>query len=116
MERKARALHYHAFALTPLIVMAEIAAARGEDWYQFEQGAVHRLTARTMAGISDPAGFDRLMGVAQERPVNARAGWLQLYQSRFAERVPAGVPAIASGHRWLGGNVLVLKRVLAAGR
>jgi poly(beta-D-mannuronate) lyase len=116
MERKARALHYHAFALTPLIVMAEIAMQRGEDWYALEHGAVHRLAAKTMAGIADPAAFDRLVGVAQERPVNPRAGWLQLYQPRFPDKVPAGMPSIPNGHRWLGGNVLVLKGALAAAR
>ena len=73
---------------------------------------MHRLAAATMAGISDPAAFDRLIGVAQERPVNPRAGWLQLYQQRFSQRVPAGMPSIAAGHRWLGGSVGVLKAVL----
>lgn len=111
MARRSRALHYHAFALTPLVVMAELAAVRGEDWYAIEGGAVHRLAKLTLGGLVDPTDFDARAGVAQERPVNGRAGWLQLYRTRFPERVPAGVE-IADGHRWIGGSAAVLAGVL----
>lgn len=111
MARKSRALHYHAFALTPLVVMAELAAARGEDWYAPESGAIHRLAALTLAGLADPGVFDTLAGVAQHRPVNGRAGWLQLYRARFPDRVPAGVE-IADGHRWIGGSATLLAQAL----
>lgn len=112
MERKGRALFYHAFAVMPLVVMAEVAAARGEDWYALEDGALHRLVATTHAGLLDPALFDRLASVAQERPVNARAGWLQLYEARFPGRLPAPHPNVAAGHRWIGGDALVLRGAL----
>lgn len=113
MERKARALHYHAFALTPLVVMAEMAAARGEDWYALESGALHRLAAVTLDGIKDPAAFDRRIGTPQERPVNPQAGWLALYHKRFPEKVAPSLPRIPDGHRWLGGDVLALSAALA---
>lgn len=108
MARKQRALHYHAFAVMPLVMLAEIGAARGEDWYSFGNGALHRLVAVTISGLQDPALFDSLAGVAQERPPNARAGWLQVYQSRFPARVPPVTFAVAAGHRWLGGNAPML--------
>ncbi len=113
MTRKSRALLYHAFALTPLVVMAEIAASRGEDWYGFEAGAVHRLAKLTVEGLNAPETFDARVGVAQERPVNGRAGWAQLYSARFPERV-SKVPDIPVSHRWIGGSAEVLQKVLLA--
>ena len=62
-------------------------------------------------GLNDPATFDARVGVAQERPVNGRAGWVQLYRARFPERVTAAVD-IAEGHRWIGGSAVVLREVL----
>ncbi len=114
LARGPRALHYHVFALVPLVMMAEIGAARGEDWYGFNSGALHRLVALAVAGLVQPATFDALAGVAQERPISARAGWLQLYQRRFPGRLPAPLPEVADGHRWLGGNVNVLIAALKA--
>ena len=108
MARKQRALHYHAFAVMPLVILAELGAAKGEDWYAFETGALHRLVAVTVAGLQAPEKFDALAGVAQERPTNARAGWLQAYQRRFPGRLTGALPAVAEGHRWLGGSAVVL--------
>jgi poly(beta-D-mannuronate) lyase len=112
MERKSRALFYHVFAMTPLVVMAELAASKGEDWYALGGGALHRLVALSHRGLMDPAGFDARTGVAQERPLNARAGWLQLYDRRFPARLAPPHPVVAEGHRWLGGRVEVLSGVL----
>lgn len=112
LSRGQRALHYHVFALTPLVAMAELAASRGEDWYAIGNGALHRLADASLAGLQSPEKFDRLSGVAQERPINARAGWLQLYQQRFPDRVSGPLPKVADNHRWLGGNVMVLSIAL----
>ena len=112
LARGRRALHYHVFALVPLVIMAELAAARDEDWYAFANGALHRLTHVTAAALEQPETFDRLAGVPQERPPNARAGWLQVYRKRFPQRVVPDLPSVAEGHRWLGGNVMVLLSAL----
>lgn len=112
MARGPRALFYHVFAMTPLVVMAELAASRGEDWYAFNNGALHRLVGVSLAGLQAPEKFDVLAGIAQERPVNTRAGWLQLYQQRFPDKVTGPLPKVADSHRWLGGNVLILSSAL----
>ncbi len=112
LDRKSRALQYHTFSLMPLIAMAELAHAKGEDWYALGDGALHRLAALCMRGLADPDVFDRLAKARQDRPVRPGAGWLQLYASRFKDRIPAGMPDIAPGHRWLGGDVLLLADVL----
>jgi len=113
LERQQRALFYHVFAVTPLVVMAELAAARGEDWYGRQDGALHRLIALCMKGLQDPRYFEALSGIRQEQPVNPRAGWLSLYKARFPERLPAGrLPDVPDKHRWLGGDVHNLPRSL----
>lgn len=112
LSRKARALHYHAFSLTALVALAELGAAHGENWYALNDGALHRLVALTAKGLADPAVFDKLAGVSQERPVNPGGGWLTLYRARFADRPIATGFDQPAKHRWLGGDVTVLKSVL----
>jgi poly(beta-D-mannuronate) lyase len=108
LARGPRALYYHAFSVMPLVILAELGAARGEDWYGFEQGALHRLVSVTVEGLVAPKSFDTLAGVRQERPINTRAGWLTAYQRRFPERLTGALPTVAEGHRWLGGQVPIL--------
>ena len=58
LERGPRALHYHAFSLMPLVVLAELAALRGEDFYAFHNGALGRLAALTLRGFDEPETFE----------------------------------------------------------
>lgn len=111
MAREGRALHYHAFALMPLVTLAELGASRGEDWYALNDGALHRLVVKTAEGLIDPSIFDKLAGVAQQRPVNPGAGWIELYNQRFLGRL-VKKPEQSERHRWLGGDVTVLRQVL----
>ena len=113
LERGARALHYHAFAVTPLVVMAELAALRGEDWYGFADSSLHRLVAIAVAGLLDPARFDALAHIQQERPAGTGMGWLALYGRRFPQRLPGQLPRVPGKHRWLGGDVRFLPDALA---
>lgn len=115
LAREARALHYHAFAVMPLVTLAELGAAKGEDWYALNDGALHRLVAKTVEGLADPAVFDKLAGATQERPVKSFAGWAALYEARFPKRI-ANLPLQESKHRWLGGDVAVLQRSLEKNR
>ena len=113
MARRGRALYYHVFALEPLIALAELGAAKGEDWYQPNDGALHRLVAKTAAGLNDPKIFDQLAGVVQQRPVKRGAGWAALYRARFPDKLK-DAPEQPSKHRWLGGDVMILKQVLTS--
>ncbi len=108
MVRGPRALYYHVFSVMPLVILAELGAAKGEDWYAFESGALHTLVATTTKGLQAPETFDTLVGERQERPVNTRAGWLQAYQRRFADKVSAPLPKVGESHRWIGGKIAVL--------
>ncbi len=115
IARGGRAIHYHAFALMPLIVLAELGQAKGEDWYALGNGALHRLVDVTIAGLADPTLFDRLAGVPQQRPVGEGNGWMQLYRARFPERLKdmPVLPDTKPGHRWIGGDVTLLPVALA---
>lgn len=113
LARKGRALHYHAFAAEPLVVMAEIATQRGEDWYSLREGALHRLLALTVRGLADPAIFDRLAGVAQQRPVKSGYGWAIAYRARFPGKMPEAIQQPAS-HRYIGGDIMVLERAICS--
>ena len=115
LARKKLALKYHAFAVMPLVVLAELAHARGEDWYQFENGALHRLVGITVAGLNKPEIFDHLARHKQSRPAKPGAGWLPLYAKRFPGRLQGSLPTMKPGHRWLGGNVFVLQKALLRG-
>ncbi len=114
MDRGARALHYHSFSTTPLVVMAELAARRGEDWYALGDGALHRLVALTARGFVEPALFEAKAGKAQSVPKQAGAGWPALYAQRFPGRLPARLPTGTDRHRWLGGDVSLLVKALQA--
>ena len=113
MARQGRALYYHAFATMPLIALAELGASKGEDWYALNDGALHRLVAKTAAGLADPKSFEAAAGVAQEVPARSGAGWVSLYTARFPDKLKTGIPQSPS-HRWLGGDVNVLKGVLTS--
>jgi poly(beta-D-mannuronate) lyase len=55
MNRAQMALHYHLYALAPLIMMAELGEANGIDLYSENGGALHRLVKFCVAGLEDPA-------------------------------------------------------------
>jgi poly(beta-D-mannuronate) lyase len=112
LVRQSRALFYHAFAVVPLVVMAELAASRGEDWYALDGGALHRLVRLTHQGLIAPKQFEQLAGIAQEANPNSRSGWLQLYTARFPGRLVEPHPNVSDGNRWIGGSALILKTVL----
>jgi poly(beta-D-mannuronate) lyase len=117
LDRQERALYYHVFAMVPLVVMAEMAMRRGEDWYARGDGAVHRLVAVSTRGLIQPEMFEPIAGKAQERPVNVRAGWLTLYRARFPDRLSGLVsglvlPVVPDRNRWLGGDVKLLMQAI----
>lgn len=116
MQREARALHYHTFALTALVALAELAHSRNEDFYALGNGALDRLAELTAQGITDPALFDRLAGVQQERPISPGWGWLALYRGARPDSLPDFNTEMPTGHRWLGGNVALLHKVLVGAK
>lgn len=87
MNRAGRALHYHLYALAPLVMIAELAEANGNDLYSYDKGAIHRLVKLCIAGLADPGLFSKATGVQQDitgAPYSgADIGWAVPYVKRF---------------------------------
>jgi poly(beta-D-mannuronate) lyase len=111
--RAGMALHYHAFSLQPLLMLAELAARRGEDWYPLERGAIHRLAAFVQEGFGNPAKAAGLAGAEQKPLGRPQMGWIPFYQRRFPGLLPLA-PIAGQSDIWFemtGGNMSALARV-----
>ncbi|MBI1779209.1 MAG: alginate lyase family protein [Proteobacteria bacterium] len=113
INRKARALHYHIYALAPLVLLAELGHANGIDLYAESDGAVHRLVGRVAAGLDDPSWFEARTGIRQD--VRDKLGandmaWAEPYYARFG--TAALLPHLRHfrplSDRSLGGNLTLL--------
>ena len=88
MARGQKALHYHLFALAPLVTMAEFGAANGMDLYGRDHEAMTRLIALSMAGLANNQYFAAKVGVAQDTPEKGKITsdeviWIRPYLRRF---------------------------------
>jgi poly(beta-D-mannuronate) lyase len=114
LRRASKAMHYHRFALEPLILAAEIAAANGIDLYGEHDGALHRLAAFTRRALADPELVAQRVGVPQSlvgadavRP--AMYAFAEPYVARFRDPDFAALLRTVRGTGlssvWLGGNL-----------
>ena len=86
MARAGRALHYHIYALAPLVMIAEMAEANGLDLYSYKNGAIHRLVRVCIAGLQNPGIFQKAAGAVQEDAdvtSGIHIGWAVPYVKRF---------------------------------
>jgi poly(beta-D-mannuronate) lyase len=93
MERAGKALHYHLFAVTPLVMMASI--------LDVHSPRLDQLVSFTLAGVADPSPLEARTGFAQERP-NGPLSWKVVYD-RHAGRHGAAAPT--SWQPRLGGDL-----------
>lgn len=113
--RGAKALQYHNFSAVPLVMMAELAARRGEDWYAARDGALHRLIRFTLDARRQPELLARLADATQEPLAVGQANWFPLYAARFPGRI-ADEKDLAGARYWLnwaGGDMTVLAKAWA---
>ncbi len=115
MARQKKALWYHEFALAPLVVLAEIAARQGEDWYSINDGAVRRLGARVLDGIAHPENFEQRTGYRQEgfEPgglVGDILVWIEFYGRRFGDEEASRWLSAPRNYPQLGGDLAQLAR------
>lgn len=86
MERGSKALLYHQFALTPLLMLAEAGVANGFNMYDLNNGYLHRLAKRVLVGIETPAFFQSRTGYEQDSTETLSAGhmaWIAVYHARY---------------------------------
>ncbi|MGL5113751.1 MAG: alginate lyase family protein [Beijerinckiaceae bacterium] len=115
LDRGAKALDYHLYALTVLTQLAEIGAKNGVDTHGACEGALGRVVAFTLAGLADPAKVAALAGKPQDKagtdPTPAKLAFLEIYGSRFPERVTSAASWLRKrplGFPDLGGDQTIL--------
>ncbi len=106
MARGQRAMHYHLYALGPLIMLAEFGEANGMNLYAEDDRAIHRLVAFSTAVLDDPEAIAKRAGAAQvySRPYNGLdIGWAVPYVKRFPKAKPsAALAAMLTQAQWTG--------------
>ena len=77
-----RSLHYHNYALAPLVVMAEIGSrTTGEDWYGRRDHRLDLLAERVVSGWRNSFWFAEKAGVSQDKlGGHTDLGWVELYR------------------------------------
>ncbi len=88
MNRAGMAEHYQLYALGPLVMLAELAAANGLDLYAVDNGAIHRLVNFDIAAMKDRSIIVRRTGAAQnisETYSGLEIGWAVPYVQRFPD-------------------------------
>jgi poly(beta-D-mannuronate) lyase len=88
MARGQMALHYHFYALAPLLFLAEFGETNGLELYSERHFAIRRLIARCISGFQDPGFFQQRTGVAQVTDPRIQAweiSWAQFYTRRFPD-------------------------------
>lgn len=106
MARGGRALHYHLYALAPLVLIAEFGEANHLDLYAHANGALHRLVKVSVAGLQDPTPFEKATGVPQEIPKvisGDQIGWAPPYLRRFPNPALEQIVEAAQSERLLSG-------------
>ncbi len=95
MRRGKKARDYHLFALAPLVMLAETAAANGRDLYAACGGKLHTILAFTITALDDPTAIAAEAGAEQmpfqndaALPPNNRLAFLEGYLRRFPGRTP----------------------------
>ena len=104
LARREHALHYHNFALSPLIFIAELAARQGIDLYQEKsrrqlspsgegEADIHQLVDLVIRSLEDPQYFKKFSSVNQatrkgkisNHISDPELTWMELYYVRFKE-------------------------------
>ena len=88
LGRGQMALHYHLYALSPMVMLAEFGAANGIDLYAASNHAITRLVTLCIAGLASPAFFEHATGVAQVNTPTIESweiSWAVPYTRRFPD-------------------------------
>ena len=96
MARGTRALHYHLYALAPLVLIAEFGEANGVALYPENHDALARLVKTSVGGVANPSLFAQRTGTKQEVPEHLEGdniAWAPPYLARFPSTVIAGYVA-----------------------
>jgi len=109
MRRGQRALHYHLYALAPLVYIAEFGEVNGLHLYAERDHALARLVHLSIQGLENNEYFAKATGIAQDTPHGMPAAeqisWAEIWQSRFPDPAIAKLlsEATSMSYMYLGG-------------
>ena len=109
MTRGQRALHYHLFAVAPLVYLAEFGEANGLNLYAERNRALKKLAVLSTQGLMDNSFFTKAAGIAQDTPKGLptaeEISWAKPYVERFPDPAISSLVARAPSlsYMYLGG-------------
>lgn len=109
MRRGQRALHYHLYALAPLVYIAEFGEDNGIHLYAEDDHALAKLVHLSIEGMENNQYFAKATGIAQDTPHGLPAAeqisWAEIWESRFPDPAVAKLLAQATSmsYMYLGG-------------
>ncbi len=109
MRRGQRALHYHLFAVSPLVYLAEFGEDNGLNLYAEHNYAIKKLAVLSTQGLVDNSFFVKAAGIAQDAPKGPptaeEISWAKIYVARFPDpaisKLLAQAPSLS--YMYLGG-------------
>jgi poly(beta-D-mannuronate) lyase len=109
LERAGRALHYHLYALAPLVMLAELGRANGIDLYSENHEGIKRLAQLCEAGLQHPEIFQKSTGVQQvvsDKISGADIGWAVPYVKRYPDpQLSAWIAQASTTRFWQCGGL-----------
>lgn len=109
LARAGMALHYHLYALAPLVMIAELASANHTDLYSYRYNAIERLARICEAGLRNPALFAKATGVPQNLPdpiSGFEIGWAVPYVKHFPDaQLSAWIAQASTVRFWQWGGL-----------
>jgi poly(beta-D-mannuronate) lyase len=109
MRRGARALHYHLYALAPLVYLAEFGEENGLHSWSERDYAIKKLANLCIEGLEDNTFFVKATGIPQDtpngRPAAEQISWAKIYLARFPDPQLAKLmdTATSMSYMYLGG-------------
>ena len=89
MKRGQRALHYHLFAVSPLVYLAEFGEDNGLHLYAEHDYALKKLAVLSTQGLIDNSFFAKAAGIKQDAPngppTAEEISWAKIYVKRFSD-------------------------------
>jgi poly(beta-D-mannuronate) lyase len=117
LNRQDRALHYHVFALAPLVALAELGQRNGIASYETCNNSLQRIVSFTLSAFDDPTQINSLSGTTQlpetmDVKPSSSIAWLEIYASRYPDfiwtnRMKSMRPLVSTN---LGGRLTQLYR------
>lgn len=109
MQRGRRALHYHLYALSPLVYIAEFGQDNGLDLYSEHDHALSKLERLCVTGLYNNSFFVKETGLAQGTPepeLHAeQISWGAIWEERFPSPELAALlkKSVSMSYMYLGG-------------